>query len=1336
MREFWSELHAHTDYSNLTLVDCINKVENLIQYAFDLGLHGLAITDHEALCGHIKARDFIESKRKSSDEELAKKWKDFKLILGNEIYLCRNGLSESNFISGQDKFYHFILLAKDEIGHSQLQELSSLAWERSWMKFIRRRPTYYSDIEKIVGNNPGHIIASTACIGGFLGTTILKYGADSKNKSKYQQGIIDFLNWCVNIFGEENFFLEMQPSNEEEQVFVNTEIQKISAAMGIPVIITTDAHYLKKEDRKIHKAYLNSKDGDREVDSFYASTYVMTAEEIHEYMDDTVGASSVSEYLSNTNLIADMCEDYSLEKPIVVPYIPLNDYEYLIKDRNYNISEYYSNIPSLKLFAESPYISDNHLAFRIVDAINSNKFYTQDDKVKDRLERIEVELNTLWTSSEKQDIRWSAYLLQESDYVKIFWEDSLVGPGRGSGVSFYLNYLLDICQIDPTREKAPMRYWRFINPERASILDIDVDIEGNKRNRIIEHMQEVYGKEHVTRVCTFGTEKARRAIATACRGLGIDVDIAQYLGSMVASERGIQRTLSETFYGDEEKGIAPNKQFVIEMTDNYPEVWNVAQRIEGLVCSVGIHAGGVIITDKPIQKSCAIMRTQKGDIVSQYELHDAEKAGLIKIDLLAVEALDKERACIDLLCKYNYAEKKDTLRETYENIIGVYKIERDNPDMWKMIWENKIFSIFQMDQASGVQGIALTKPKSVEDLATLNSVIRLMASEKGAEQPLNKYARFRSNPDDWEKEMNEYGLNEDEKKLIRKHLTLSCGICESQEAMMSLLLEPEVAGWSLAQVDKTRKAVAKKKPKEFKELTEQFFENAKEKNLSKNLTDYVWNVLVKTQKGYSFNLSHTLAYSIIGLQEMNLAFNYPIIFWNCANMIVDSGATDSIADEDEDDEKGIVILDSDDEDEDEDDVVVATQKKAENKTVDYEKISLAIGKMRKHGISVSLPDINMSDYSFTPNVESNTIIYGIKGITRIGDSLVKEIIMNRPYMSINDFMSKVKVNKTQIVNLIKSGCFDRVEGKTREEILYDYTVSISDTKSRLTLQNMPSLIREDLIPDEMKEYEKLYNFNKYLKQYKSGIYYILDSDARDFYCNRFDTNQIKEIESGETGIIQTVWDKIYKKAMEPMRDYLKDPKNHMLDIVNSRAISVMKDKYAKGNISKWEMQSVGFYSHEHELQKYYNDGYFNSYPLTSFSMLPEDPVVDKMVFNKKSGQSIPLFKLSFIAGTVIGKNKNKHIVALLTDSGVVNVKIWDAQFTKYDKQISVKLDTGKKKIIERSWFSRGNKLLLCGIRRGDNFIPKIYKNGCGLSSPIILIDDDMNLVYSRADEEE
>ena len=484
--------------------------------------------------------------------------------------------------------------------------------------------------------------------------------------------------------------------------------------------------------------------------------------------------------------------------------------------------------------------------------------------------------------------------------------------------------------------------------------------------------------------------------------------------------------------------------------------------------------------------------------------------------------------------------------------------------------------------------------------------------------------------------------------------------------------------------------------------------------------------------GVVSNLSHTLAYSIIGLQEMNLAFNYPIIFWNCANMIVDSGAINSIVDT-EDEEKENVILDPDDEDDDDEETTA--KKKVENKTVDYEKISLAIGKMKNHGISVSLPDINLSDYSFTPNVNDNVIMYGIKGITRIGDSLVKDIILHRPYDSVKDFISKVKVNKTQIVNLIKSGCFDRVENKTRQEILDDYIISISDIKSKLTLQNMPSLIREGLIPDEVEDYARLFNFNKYLKTCKKDIYYILNANAQDFYLRQFDSVNIKEIDSGEFGIIQTTWDKIYKKAMEPMRNYLKDPKNHMLDIVNSHAINSMREKYSNGNISKWEMQSVGFYSHEHELQKYYSNGYFNSYPLTSFSYLPEDPIVDKMVVNK-NGQQIPLFKLSFIAGTVIGKNKNKHIVALLTDSGVVNVKVWDAQFTKYDKQISVKNDEGKKKIIERSWFTRGNKLLLCGIRRGDNFIPKIYKNGSGLSSPIILIDDNMNLIYSRADDME
>lgn len=478
----------------------------------------------------------------------------------------------------------------------------------------------------------------------------------------------------------------------------------------------------------------------------------------------------------------------------------------------------------------------------------------------------------------------------------------------------------------------------------------------------------------------------------------------------------------------------------------------------------------------------------------------------------------------------------------------------------------------------------------------------------------------------------------------------------------------------------------------------------------------MWLVLVSTQKGYSFNLAHTLAYSLIGLQEMNLAYHYPTIYWNCANMIVDSGAMD-----------GMIENDADEEDDDDKD-----EKKA-NKTVDYGKISTAIGRMRRNDIKVALPDINKSRYSFTPDAKTNTIIYGIKGITRIGDSLVSSIIANRPYNSLVNFLSKVKVNKTQAINLIKSGAFDEIEGKDRPTILHNYLLSIADTKSRLTLQNMPGLIREGLIPEEMADYAELFRFNKYLKTCKSGTFYTITQEAYDFYAKQFDTSKIIDTEEGFC-IEQKIWDNLYKKAMEPMREYLKNPENHMLDIVNEHAVSLVAEKYAEGTVSKWEMDSVGFYYAPHELHKFYQEGYIDSFKIEDFAQLSEEPLVD-YVIHTKDNKEIPMYKLCFIAGTVINKNKNKHTVTLLTETGVVNMKIWDNQFVKYDRQISERGDDGKKKILERSWFTRGNKLLVQGIRRGNDFVPKKYKNS---PSQVLLakIENDGSLVFERVNEEE
>lgn len=206
--------------------------------------------------------------------------------------MCRNGLNGSNFNKEYDKYYHFILLAKDEIGHQQIREISSRAWMRSYMaKGLRRAPTYYQDIFDIIGANPGHVIGSTACLGGALATQLLKFR--TTRSMELLEKIKIWCNQMENVFGEGNFYFEMQPSFNDEQIYVNKAILKLSEELNIPYIITNDSHYLRKEDQAIHKAYLNAQDGDREVDAFYATTYLMTDEEIRQYMFSYLGEENL-----------------------------------------------------------------------------------------------------------------------------------------------------------------------------------------------------------------------------------------------------------------------------------------------------------------------------------------------------------------------------------------------------------------------------------------------------------------------------------------------------------------------------------------------------------------------------------------------------------------------------------------------------------------------------------------------------------------------------------------------------------------------------------------------------------------------------------------------------------------------------------------------------------------------------------------------------------------------------------------------------------------------------------------------------------------------------------
>lgn len=729
------------------------------------------------------------------------------------------------------------------------------------------------------------------------------------------------------------------------------------------------------------------------------------------------------------------------------------------------------------------------------------------------------------------------------------------------------------------------------------------------------------------------------------------------------------------------------------------------------------------------------MKTTNGDIVTQFDLHQDEEVGLIKIDLLSIEALDKMRACLNLLIEDNLIDSKNkTLREIYEDTIGVYNLERNDKKMWNLLKEHKVLSLFQMEQMSGIKGIEAVQPESVDDLATLNSVIRLMASEKGAKQPLEIFAEQKQDISIWEHQMIEAGLNDDERKWLHSYLDISYGVCESQEKLMSIIQDERVGGHSLLFADTLRKAIAKKKPKQFLECEKVFFDTMKEKNLSINLCNYVWNEVFKIQRGYSFCAAHTLAYSIVGLQELNLAYKFPIIYWNTANLIVDSG---SMKLKDEFNNNIDIIDDNDILENGEEN---GNEIKIKNSTVDYGKISTAIGLTRKAGISVSLPNINKSDITFKPDIETNTILYGLKGISRIGNQLVRDIFSNRPYTSIEDFMNKVKVNKMQMISLIKAGTFDTLyPNQSREEIMNKYLYLVAETKKRLTLQNMMMLIKYDLIPYELDFEKRLFNFNKYLKKNKKDNFYSLDNIALRFYMQHFDNDLLEQVQingdNRQALIKQRIWDNIYKNGMNPLRDWIKKEQQTLLEKINRNIIKEISEKYAMGNISAWEMDSLGFYYHEHELahvSKYH-------YGVENYFNLSNTPEVDRS-FTDAFGRQIVIYKLHKICGTIIDKDKTKCILKLLTIDGVVDVKVWKSQFSKFDKQISIIGNDGKKHVVEKSFFTRGTKLLLTGIKKDNTFIPKMYKNS-GIISPIQKIDSidengELVLISDRFKEED
>lgn len=785
----FASLHNHCWASNQRFLDSINRPKDMINKAIKLGFKGIAFTDHESLSAAVdilKARDAIQESNP-----------DFKVIFGNEIYLIDDSEIKTNPI-----YYHFILLAKDLEGWKQIRELSSRAWERGYVeKGIMRVPTTYQDIEEIVGKNPGHIISSSSCLGSELDKKILNHDVKGANQ---------FVKWCIQVFGEGNFNLELQPSDSEEQILVNKTLIKFAEFYKIPYIITTDSHYLNKEDFKIHSAFLNSKQSsDRETEKFYHFTYIMTEDEMRETLKlGGLTDEQITQGFENTCKIADKIETFDFRHPTIVPKIVIPPF---------TLSKilYKKGYPIIDKFYESDDEQNLYLMYQIEEGLKAKK--VELDSVK--MERINTELDVIDYISQKLNQPLSAYLNLTTDIVNRAWEVSLVGCGRGSACGEYINYLLGITQLDPL--KYNLQWWRFLNKERAELPDVDEDFQPEKTEEIVKLLREAYGEDNVLNCATFKTESLKSAILTAMRGMGYNNDDAQALAALVPSHRGATYTLKECLQGDEEKGFDPVPNFKAKL-DVYPGLFEAVEKIEGLPTNTSIHASALYVFSRGYLEQNSMMRAPNGTKITALNMHDSDDCGALKMDVLRTDAQSKIAKCLELLLKDKQIEWQGNLRKTYDKYLHPDNLIYDDQTMWDKAANGEIINLFQFETQVGSVCIKKAKPNTLRELAEINSIMRLQT--EGDEQPIDRYVRFRNDPSMWEFEMLEEGLNEHEINILKKYLSDSHGVSGSQEVLMQLLMDPEICGFTLAEANAARKAIAKKQAAKIIQLKKDIFE--------------------------------------------------------------------------------------------------------------------------------------------------------------------------------------------------------------------------------------------------------------------------------------------------------------------------------------------------------------------------------------------------------------------------------------------------------------------------------------------------------------------------------
>jgi len=959
----FTHLHLHTEYS---LLDGANKLVNLVTQVKELGMTSVAMTDHGNMFGAI---DFYKQMVAAG----------IKPIIGMEGYI-HNG-EELNDRSTRQRF-HICLYAKNKVGYQNLMYLSSQAYIHGMYYFPRIN-------KKVLREHSEGLICTSACLQGEVNWHLnLANERNVKNGALGYEGALNVAREYQDIFGDD-FYLELMRHGIGDQLFIDEQILKISRETGIKVVATNDTHYTYPNDAQYHEAFMcigmnKLYDDPNRMRHSVHEFYLKSPEQMALIFAD------IPEAITHTQEIADKCEEYV---PIVKTPTPPNfkfTKEYA-KEEGLNI-DHEDDAP----LAENATEDEKKLHMLGADKDDAEYFiYKCREGLVNRLKIVPEEKHTEY----KKRLEFEMDIINSMKfpgYMMIVWDFVIaakrmgiaVGPGRGSAAGSLVAFSLNITDIDPM--KYDLLFERFLNPERVSMPDIDMDFMQARRGEVIDYVVQKYGRNQVAQIITFGSLLAKGVIRDVARVLDMPLSQADKMAKLIPDELGI--TLNGKTKGGEFKDGAfqkePKISELINEDANAKRVWEFAKKLEGLKRNAGIHAAGVVISNEELWKKTPIYKPSgENTFVTQYSLNYMEDIDLIKFDFLGLKTLDVIQNAVKLI------------KRRYDLDVNWDEIDVDDAGVYAAIQTGETVGMFQIE-SSGMQDLnRRLRPDNFEDLIAVLALYRPGPMESGMLDDFIERKHGRKKVF--------YPFEEVSFDLLKDTLGPTYGMIVYQEQVMQIV--QIIGGMSLGGADIVRRAMGKKKVEEMEKYNRLFSEGAQKLGLDYKLASDLFKLIEKFA-GYGFNKSHSAAYAMVTFQTAWLKTYYPNEFM-AALLTSDKDNTDKV----------VRYID------------------------EVRRMGIELG-------PPDVCDSYL-EFSAITKDGRDIVLFGLGGIKGVGEAAIEAMIKEREengdYIDWQDFVNRIepsKVNKRVIEAMIKAGGFDRY-GYSRKALL-DQIELIVDTAKK------------------------------------------------------------------------------------------------------------------------------------------------------------------------------------------------------------------------------------------------------------------------------------------------